>query len=92
MTVLVLRNESAVAVSGTLWFWRGSDGAVAGTQGFTLPAHGAVTINTAPIAPGASGSVTITHDGRHGELGGKAVAVEPATGFTFDTVLELRPR
>jgi hypothetical protein len=34
--------------------------------------------------------VTVAHDAPHGSLAGKAVALEPATGFTFDT--EMLPR
>ena len=41
--------------------------------------------NTALIVPGLSGSITITQDGRFGDLQGKAMALEPRTGFTFDT-------
>ena len=44
-----------------------------------------------PGAGGASGSITVSHDGRFGQINGKAVAVEPATGFTFDTPLLSRP-
>jgi hypothetical protein len=29
----------------------------------------------------------VTQDERHGELVGKTVALEPATGFSFDTPL-----
>ena len=36
--------------------------------------------------------MTLSHDGRYGELVGKAVALEPATGFSFDSPLETRPR
>jgi hypothetical protein len=46
-------------------------------------------INTASV-PGvetASGAITVVHDGRYGELVGKTVALEPATGFSFDTPL-----
>jgi hypothetical protein len=35
--------------------------------------------------------MTLSHDGPYGSLAGKAVAVEPATGFTFDTALAPRP-
>jgi hypothetical protein len=42
--------------------------------------------------PGRSGSVRITHDCGYGGLSGKAVSIEPATGFTFDTPLLPRPR
>jgi hypothetical protein len=39
---------------------------------------------------GQSGSITITHDGRYGDLSGKAVTLEPATGYSFDTLMEGR--
>lgn len=38
-----------------------------------------------------SGSTTMAHDGRYGDLQGKSVALEPATGFSFDTPLSYRP-
>ena len=37
-------------------------------------------------------TATISHDGSYGSVVGKAVAVEPATGFTFDTAMAPRPR
>jgi hypothetical protein len=36
--------------------------------------------------------VTISSNAPYGALGGKAVALEPATGLTFDAALEPRPR
>jgi hypothetical protein len=47
---------------------------------------------TRPALQGASGSITVTWHGRYGDLQGKAVAIEPATGFTFDSELTVRPR
>ena len=41
---------------------------------------------------GQSGSITVVHDGKFGALSGKAIGLEPATGFTFDTPLLPRPR
>jgi hypothetical protein len=51
-------------------------------------------VSTASLAglAGQSGSIRVTHDGRYGELMGKAVAIEPGTAFTFDTPLIPRPR
>ena len=49
-------------------------------------------LNTSTVVPGATGSITISNDGRYGDLVGKAVAIEPATGFTFDTAMSPRPR
>jgi hypothetical protein len=42
--------------------------------------------------PGTSGTVTITHNARYGDLTGKAVALEPATGFSFDSPAVVRAR
>jgi len=36
--------------------------------------------------------VTVTHDGGYGGLVGKAVSLEPGTGFTFDTLMLPRAR
>jgi hypothetical protein len=54
----------------------------------------AVAVNTAGIAvlAGASGSITVAHDGPYGGLAGKAVALEPGTGFSFDSPLIAKPR
>ena len=56
-------------------------------QGFALPAKGLFVFNTASVAPGFAGSITVTQDGRYGDLQGKSVALEPAVGFSFDTPL-----
>ena len=36
--------------------------------------------------------MTLTHDGGYGALSGKAVALEPATGFSFDSPMTPRGR
>jgi ELWxxDGT repeat protein len=90
VTVLLLQNSSSAPISGRVLFWQ-SAGWLIFQQPFAVPARGALTINTAPLGVGA-GSVTVTHDGPHGLVGGKAVALEPATGFSFDTPLTYRPR
>jgi hypothetical protein len=41
---------------------------------------------------GKSGSAAIAHTGGYGALNGKGVALESATGFTFDTALTPIPR
>jgi hypothetical protein len=40
-----------------------------------------------PTLAGESGSARVAHFGGVGALAGKAVALEPSTGFTFDTAL-----
>jgi len=65
-----------------------------GTQGFTMGPKAAFALNTSgvPGVAGQAGTITLSHDGPYGALVGKAVALEPATGFTFDTALAPRQR
>jgi uncharacterized repeat protein (TIGR01451 family) len=91
-TVLLLQNVTNEPVNAIIHAW--SPG------GSLLGSHGAVTVaprsllvfNTGTIAPNASGSLTIEHTGNYGGLAGKTVALEPATGFSFDSPLSYRPR
>jgi hypothetical protein len=36
--------------------------------------------------------VTVVHDAPYGALAGKTVALEPSTGFSFDSPMLPRPR
>ena len=92
-TVLVLQNPGATAVTGQVHAWSAA-GALFGSAPFTLPARGSLALNTATIAgaAGQTGSLTVAHDAPYGVLTGKAVALEPATGFSFDTPLVTKPR
>ena len=64
------------------------------TQPFVLGARASLTLDTSSLVPlqQRSGSVTVSHDAPYGGLTGKAVAIEPATGFSFDTPFEVRAR
>jgi hypothetical protein len=92
-TVVILHNLGSYAAHGALWFWSAS-GALLHSEGFSVGPLTSYTLNcaTRPALGGASGSITVTWDGRYGDLQGKAVAIEPATGFTFDSELTSRPR
>jgi hypothetical protein len=92
-TVLVLQNVTGSVVAGTAFFWDPA-GAVLGSHVFTLPAHATLVLNCSlvPGVAGRSGSITVVHDGGYGGLAGKAVALEPGAGFSFDTPLTYRPR
>jgi hypothetical protein len=93
VTVLLLQNASAAGVSGRLYFWSGS-GALLAQQPFTLDPRALLVLGT-PTVPGLAGqggSITIAHDGGYGALSGKAVSLEPATGFSFDSPLAYRRR
>ena len=93
VTLLVLQNTTDVPVTGHVYFWSAS-GTLLGAQPLSLAGRASSVVNTStlPGAAGQSGSLTLSHDGRHGTVLGKAVSVEPATGFAFDTPLVVRPR
>jgi hypothetical protein len=91
VTLLVLSNPTGETVKGNAWLWRSTDGALVGSQAFTLQAKQALVVDTSSLAPGEAGAITVSSDAPYGALGGKAVALEPATGFTFDTPLAPRP-
>ncbi len=93
-TVLVLQNTLAEPVSGHADFWL-ENGEHAGTYAFTLGPHetGATFPgNVLPATIGTKGSITVTHDGGYNAIAGKAVALQPSTGFSFDTPMHTRPR
>jgi hypothetical protein len=93
ITLLLVQNTTGGLLNGTIYFWS-SGGTLVGSQAFGLAARSTLVLNTASIpgVAGQGGTITIAHDGGYGVLSGKAVAVEPATGFTFDTPLTHRPR
>jgi large repetitive protein len=88
-TVIILQNASSLPVSGHVFLWAD---AASGAQAFTIAPHGTYVLNTSQLLFGLAGSITVSHDGPYGGLVGKAVALEPATGFSFDTPLTSRPR
>jgi uncharacterized repeat protein (TIGR01451 family) len=89
VTVLVLGNAGEQAIDVDIRLWSQAGVLLGGTTTSIAP-RAAYVLNTSTVAPGSGGSMTIASTGRYGQLAGKAVAVEPGTGFTFDTVLELR--
>jgi hypothetical protein len=93
VTVVLLANEAASTLSGRIWFWSAA-GALLASSPFTLGPRQSMALNPSslPAVAGQSGSITVSHTGAHGTLTGKAVALEPATGFSFDTPLTSRPR
>jgi hypothetical protein len=93
VTVLLLQNPAAYTIAGHIWFWSTS-GALLSSQPFTLLAKETQVLNTATVAgvAGLGGTITVSHDGRYGDLTGKTVALEPSTGFSFDSPMTARPR
>lgn len=93
VTVVMAQNAAAQPVSVRVAFWT-TAGSLLHEQEFSLPARGSFVLNTSavPALAGQGGSVTIQHDGPYATLTGKAVALEPATGFAFDSTLDPKPR
>jgi hypothetical protein len=92
-TVLILHNTTSDPLSGDAHFWS-SSGALLASQSFSCGPHATSVFSTAslPALQGLSGAITLNHDGPYAALTGKAVALEPATGFSFDSPLVERAR
>ena len=86
VTVLLLQNPTDYAIDATVYFWSAT-GALLHAEPVTLAPKNLLVLITAsiPAVNGQSGSITVTHDARFGDLSGKTVALEPATGFSFDS-------
>jgi hypothetical protein len=84
VTVLLLQNPTNYAISGTVYFWSAA-GTQVGTSPINLAPKALQVLATQTVAPAQSGALTIAHNGRYGDLSGKTVALEPATGFSFDS-------
>jgi Calx-beta domain-containing protein len=90
-TVVLLQNAGDVPVDLTVDFWSDAGALLASTAASApLAPRGLVAIDAGslPALAGKSGSLTVSHTGSYGSLVGKAVALEPATGASFDTPLE----
>ena len=92
-SVLIVQNLTRQLVTTRVYFWGPSGGLLHSTT-LTVEAQGALTIpiGSIPALAGQTGTLTISHDAPYGGLVGKTVALEPATGFSFDTPLRTRPR
>ena len=94
-TVLLLQNNGDEGIGAWVSPW-GPAGAPFPSVPVRMdvPAHGMQVSNVCgyPGLAGASGSITIAHTGAHGQVVGKLVAADAATGASFDTPLTARPR
>ena len=89
-TVLLIQNTTHRACTVSVFFLDALGQLAApfsSTQQFPF---GVIVVD--PGLAELAGSVRVAHTCGYGGLSGKAVAVEPATGFTFDTPLLPRPR
>ena len=85
-TVVILQNTRQTPVGGFVHFYDAT-GTHLHSQAITLQGNATLVFPTAtvPALQGASGSVQVAHTAGYGGLTGKAVALEPFTGFAFDT-------
>lgn len=93
VTVILVQNTTAAAVSGTAYYWSNA-GVLLASQNFDVNARGVAALAPAgiPALTGRSGSVTIAHTGPYGGVTGKGVAADTMTGATYDSPLTLRDR
>jgi hypothetical protein len=92
-TVIVIQNTTNATVAGNMLFY-GATGTQLHSEPFSIPEHGVRVFPSSSVVAlaGQSGSASIVHTGGYGALAGKAVALEPGSGFSFDTPLTPLPR
>jgi hypothetical protein len=92
-TVLILTNLGQTGISGWIHFFSGT-GQLWSSNSFSLNPNTPFVFNTASsvLLQGQSGFALISHTGGYGAITGKAVSLEPSTGFTFDTVIAPIPQ
>ena len=79
------------AVAGNIWFWS-TTGTLLASRSLALETKATLVLDTmsVPGLSGIAGSITVSSDGTYGALGGKAVALDPSSGFSFDAPLTAR--
>jgi len=87
VTVLLTQNASDVPINATFFYWNAAGTLLTTGNLIDFPAKQLNVFNTAsfPALAGVSGHITIAHDAPYGTLNVKTVALEPSTGFSFDT-------
>jgi hypothetical protein len=91
-TVLLVLNASDRLCAVNYQFLRDDGTDIALSSISLAPAQLHVfPLATLPFLAGLSGSVRLIHTCGYGRLSGKAVSLEPSTGFTFETALVPRP-
>ncbi|OGP89577.1 MAG: hypothetical protein A2156_13790 [Deltaproteobacteria bacterium RBG_16_48_10] len=91
VSVLILQNTITSSCDVTVYFFNEA-GVLLGTYDATVDGYATLVLPAAsvPNISGQKGSVKIANHCNLGSLKGKLVALEPATGFSFDTICETR--
>jgi len=94
VSILVLQNSTNADVITQLVAYDAT-GTVITTIEVDLSPNQVTAVNLSTVSSGVlagkSGGLRIANSAPYGALAGKVVAVEPATGFTFDTPLVYKP-
>jgi hypothetical protein len=90
-TTLIVQNATDRACQVSYTFFDSAATVLHAAAPKSLPARGLDVFRTSIVVPGAAGSIRIAHTCGYGGLSGKAVTLEPATGFAFETDLDHRP-
>jgi hypothetical protein len=91
VTAVIVSNTAPMPVTGAIHLLSQS-GTLVATVALQLEPHATLVSDLSQSVAAFSGSLIVAHDGPYGSLVGKVVALEPATGFSFDTPLAPRPR
>jgi hypothetical protein len=92
-TVVLVTNLTQNPVSVVVHFYSATGGLLATASYSLLPnALNVLSTGLIPALAGQSGHIHIAHTAGYGGLSGKAVALEPSTGFTFDTAMTPIPQ
>jgi hypothetical protein len=88
--------QNGITGSGINWtanYWSNA-GVLLAQVPSVLQANQSAVINlsTIPALQGQTGTITIAHTAGFGGMAVKSVALEPATGFSFDTLGTYRAR
>jgi hypothetical protein len=87
-TILIVQNTTGRSVHADATFLD-ANGAMLAIAGTNITPFGTWVLPSAgiPQLASKSGSILVRQDGPYGALSGKAVSLEPVTGFTFDTAM-----
>jgi hypothetical protein len=94
VSVLIVQNPTRYQVSVNGYAFGAAGQALGGFLSFLEP-YEVQTLNLAAVSGGAlankSGGIQLLNSAGYGELAGKAVVMDPATGFVFESPLTYRP-
>ena len=93
VTVFLISNVTQGTINGEIYFHNNA-GTLLHTQPFVLSGGQLYSLNTGtiPALAGLAGHAYVAHTAGYGGLSGKAVALEAATGFSFDTLMTHIPQ